>query len=451
MDISVLDILDELEATPGRNDKEEILESHVKNKLLKRIFVAAQDPYTVYYVSKFKCPKALPKRAHDDDVVLDAFLHILSDELATRNLTGNDAKGAIEQFFAALDARQQKWCERILIRNMRCGVQTTVDRIWPGAIKTFAVALAATLKSEFVKGEGIKILEEVSYPVRVEPKLDGLRCIAVKKNGKVTMFTRNGSVLETLPKIKAALEASSLDNFVLDGEGMAGTKDWNTSVSVMMSSKTKKDDSEIVYNVFDAMYLDAWVEQACDMKYSERVRLARSVITSLKKDAPVTQVPHIMAKDEKELKVFFSKCLDEGFEGVMLKTLDTPYKFKRSKNILKLKPCMTHELVVVGTYEGRRGTRHEGLFGGFEAVASNGIMTRIGGGFNDKMRAEIQIDPESYIGKIVECECQPDPMTTDGLTVDGKLRFPVFCRFRDAKDVDKSLMNAFKAYKKGAK
>ena len=53
---SVISILEELEATSGSNAKHDILELHKDNELLKRVFVAAQDPYTVYYVSKFKMP-----------------------------------------------------------------------------------------------------------------------------------------------------------------------------------------------------------------------------------------------------------------------------------------------------------------------------------------------------------------------------------------------------------
>ena len=53
---TVIEILEELETTQGKNARLEILEVNRKNELLKMAFVAAQDPYTVYYVSKFKMP-----------------------------------------------------------------------------------------------------------------------------------------------------------------------------------------------------------------------------------------------------------------------------------------------------------------------------------------------------------------------------------------------------------
>jgi DNA ligase-1 len=446
MKYSVIDILEELESTAGSLAKREILDSHSDNDLLKAAFIAAGDPYVVYYVNKFKMPVARPRGVQTDDKTMEDFLSDLLPSLSSREYTGNAAKGEVIAHFEDMDERQQKWCQRIILKNMRCGVQTTVNKVWPGAIKSFSVALAETLKSEFIEGKGIHILEPVNYPVRVEPKLDGLRCIAIKRNGNVTFYTRNGTELETLPTIREVLFDMKVDNIVLDGEALGD--DWNESASILMSKKTKKDDSNIVFNIFDALPLSDWVSQKTKIPYVERVELVKNVVDACKNKL-VKQVPHIMAKSEKELLMYFQKCMDEGFEGVMLKTLDSSYKFKRSDNILKLKPCVTFEGVVVGHYEGRRGTKREGLFGGFEIVLPNGIITRLGGGFNDKLKADVQLQgPDSFIGKIVEIEGQPDPLTLDGLTKDGKVRFPVFTRFRDSSDVDPKVIAAGKKFLK---
>ena len=442
---TVIDILEQLEATSGSNAKRDILEFNRHNDLLKRVFVAAQDPYIVYYVNRFKMPpvnSSAPSHEISDDEFLDDFLDFIMNDLATRRITGTTAKNEVVRRFACFNTPElQKWCLRILLKNLRCGVQeTSVNKVWPGTLKSFAVALACTLKSEFVKGEGIRILEPVSYPVRVEPKLDGLRCIAVKKNGVTTFCTRNGTVLETMPRIKAVLDAAPYDNVVLDGE-MLANGNWNESASVLMSSKAKKDDSSLVYNVFDCVGGPEWEAQEDDTPYRLRAANVSLIIENLPKGAPVVQVPHIMAKDEQELKAYFNECLDGGFEGIMLKRLDTPYLFKRSENILKLKPCVTWEGVIVGHYEGHRGSKREGLWGGFEMMLTNGVVTRVGGGFNDALRAQIQLDtPDAWIGKIIEVEGQPDMLTKDGLNKDGKVRFPVFIRVRPEADADPTLV-----------
>ena len=440
---SVIDILTQIEEAQGTNAKRDILARNKDNETLRSVFVAAYDPYTCYHVSKFKMPKAVEEiDGFDDDDIVNNFLTEVLKLLSTRQVTGNSAKDWVERSFAEMDKRQQKWCQRIILKNLRCGVQdSTINKVWPGTIVNFSVQLANAVKSERTKDGNMVIVDEVTFPVRGEPKLDGLRCVAVKKHGEVTMFTRNGNELDTLPSIKRALEAANFDDVVLDGEAIG--KDWNESNSVMFSTKRSKDDSNMTYNVFDALPLDEWVSQSPKSPLKERIEYVAGLMQKLPKGAPIIQVSGLLMTTEEELLSYYASCLDQGYEGIMIKDLECTYCFKRSDAVRKFKPCMTHELFIVDSYEGRRGTKLEGRFGGFKAVAANGIVTKIGGGFSDVARAEIQLaGADSYLGQVIECECQPDPATTDGLTKDGKLRFPVFCRFRDAKDVDPKLISA---------
>ena len=445
MTTTVIDILEKLEATPGRNDKEDILRKNSDNELLKQVFVASQCPYTVYYVNKFKSPKPLETQVVDDDVQLNAFLTVLLHDLSTRAITGNLAKDTVSKVFGLMDARQQKWCQRIILKNMRCGVDTTVNKVWPGLIKTFTCALAETLEAT-VNGTGDFTLNEaIDYPVRVEPKLDGLRIIAIKEKGDVKLFTRNGSLLETLPRITKALEDLPFDDIVFDGEGMAdnaGTEAWNESASVIMAHKTMKDDKDIVFNVFDSMRLDEWKAQRCSRPYVDRVNGIEVMFEGLPEGSPLRQVPGIEAANEDELRDFYVACIDDDYEGVMVKHLAAPYTFKRSSAILKLKPVATYEGVIVDHYEGRRGTKREGFFGGFDVLLPNGVITRVGGGFNDAFRAVVQLNgPDSYKGKIIEVEGQPP------LTKDGKVRFPVYMRQRDPSDVDPKILEVYETWR----
>jgi hypothetical protein len=435
MGSTVIEILEQLENTPGRLDKEEIMERYSKNDLLKRVFVAACDPYIDYGVRKFKKPASLSRKEREDDIALQTVVDDLLPDLATRKLTGNDARETVTGYLTWMTERQQKWAERILLKNLRCGVSDSiVEKTWPGLIKKFAVQLAETVESRFEDGK--LVLEDVSFPVYVDPKLDGLRLIAIKVNGQTTLYTRNGTALTTLPKIKAALDALKEDNIVFDGEGMA--KDWNESASVMMAHKTRKDDSTMTYNVFDCMPYADWTTQSCPLTYDERRKLAEKILSTQPKDSPLKMVQFLIARNDREVQEAYEEWLDEGYEGVMLKDLHALYKFKRSKGVLKLKPVMTHEGIIVDHYEGSLGTKREGLFGGFVVLLANGVTTRVGGGFSDKLKADIQLEgPDSYLGRIAECECQPP------LTEDGRMRFPVFIRFRDPSDVDPKLFDAY--------
>ena len=439
---SVIDILELLESDNSRLFKEELLETHSGNDLLKRVFVTVGDPYINFHVNKFKMPTA-SSFTPEDDAVVSNFLDFITESLSPRRVTGNAAKDAVVSFFCELSERQQKWCLRILLKNLRCGVQsTTVNKIWPGSIVGFSVQLAESLSTRYEDGKGIIIEDDVVYPIRVEPKLDGLRCVAVKHGGEVTMFTRNGNVLETLPRIKSALEKAPWDDFVLDGEALGA--DWNESASVVMSHKKGKDDSGMIFHVFDALHFSDWRDQRSDLGIKDRVDLVAELVGQV--GSPVFQVPGRLVNNKEELLKAYMTDTDAGYEGIMLKDLDAPYLFKRSSNIRKMKPVATYEGIIVGNYEGKRGSKREGLWGGFEVVLPNGVVTRVAGGFTDKLKSEINVDPESWIGRVVEMEGQPDPLTGDGLTKDGKVRFPVYIRERDPRDVDQKLNELAKNY-----
>jgi len=439
---SVIDILEQLESNNSRLFKEELLDNNKKNELLKRVFVAVGDPYLNFYVNKFKMPPA--EGQGDDDAVVEQFLDEIYENLATRKKTGNAAKDFVQYVFGGMTHSQQKWCLRILLKNLRCGVQsTTVNKVWPGAIVGFSVQLAESLSTRYEDGKGIIIEDEVVYPIRVEPKLDGLRCVAVKHGGEVTMFTRNGNVLETLPRIKSALEKAPWDDFVLDGEALGA--DWNESASVVMSHKKGKDDSGMIFHVFDALHFSDWRDQRSDLELADRIDLVAELVEQVGSHV-IVQVPGRLVNNKEDLLEAYMTDTDAGYEGIMLKDLDAPYLFKRSSNIRKLKPIKTFEGIIVGSYEGKRGSKREGLWGGFEVVLQNGIVTRVAGGFTDKLKSEINIDPESWIRRVVEMEGQPDPLTGDGLTIDGKVRFPVFIRVRDPRDVDPRVLAAGEIY-----
>ncbi|NBX84938.1 MAG: hypothetical protein EBQ95_04920, partial [Gammaproteobacteria bacterium] len=185
-----------------------------------------------------------------------------------------------------------------------------------------------------------------------------------------------------------------------------------------------------------------WKNQNNSTILSKRIEKTAELIAQVQSPC-IIHVEGSNISSHEELMNFYSQCMSKGYEGIMVKSINSSYAFKRSNSVLKLKPVSTAELMIVGHYKGTRGSKREELWGGFEALGVNGIVTRVGGGFNDKIRAEIQTGgPDSYIGNIIECEYQPDPLTADGFTVDGKLRFPVFVRFRDNSDVDDNLIKA---------
>ena len=434
---NVIEILEQLESDNSRLFKERVLTDNKDDLLLRDFLTMAFDPWKNWGVAKYNRPDPLPGNSNHADVELSTFI-VLLEALNRRTLTGNKAREAVEVVMSQFDAVGQKWCERLLWRNLRCGVSSsTINKIWPGSIVPFAVALAESLTTVGVNGD-FKITDPVKYPVRVEAKLDGLRLIAVKNRGEVSLFTRSGTPIETLPKIVQAIKDLKTDNIVLDGEVMG--EDWNESASVVMSSKSKKDDSTIRYHVFDIVDFTAWQAQVSTTHYDRRLADLQLAIGDTE-GTPFRFVKSTTAQDETELRQFYNECLTEDYEGVMLKRLDTPYQWKRTDAILKMKPVATEEGVIVGWHLSPEKTKRAGQFGGFHVLTPNGVITKVGGGYTDSQKKQIQDEgPDTYIGRIAEVEHQPP------FTADGKLRFPVFSRFRDPADVDPKILAAYKEW-----
>ena len=435
--MTIIQILELLESDNSRLFKEEVLRKNAENAELHRFLVLSFDPWKDWGVAKYEKPVAQRPVACGDNIIVK-YMDLL-ERLNARELKGNAAREAVTLAMSEGDALAQKWMERLLWRNLRCGVSVaTINKTWPGSVIPFAVSLAETLPTKGSNGE-FEITQPVVYPVRVEAKLDGLRCVAVKSKGEVTLYTRSGTVLETLPRIKSAIEALAADDIVLDGEVMG--EDWSESASVVMSSKSKKDDSKMLFHAFDIISIEDWKRQKSETHYRARL-LDLQMVLGDTTGTPFRYVKSVMANDEQDLREFYSGCLEEGYEGVMLKDIGAPYQWKRSPAILKLKPVATEEGVVVGWYEANANTKRAGQFGGFVVLTPNGVTTRVGGGYTDALKSQIFSEgPDSYVGKIVECEHQPP------FTPDGRLRFPVFTRFRDPSDVDAKVLAAYENLK----
>ena len=198
--MTIIEILETLESDNSRLFKERVLSENKSNVQLRRFLTLAFDPWKNWGVAKYDKPEPSPVSQGENHVV--AFMDLL-ERLNNREMTGNAARDAVNDAMGQLDEYEQKWCERLLWRNLRCGVSAqTINKIWPGSIVPFAVVLAESLTTQGVNGD-FKIVDPINYPVRVEAKLDGLRLIAVKDRGEVSLFTRSGTPIETpRPRIR---------------------------------------------------------------------------------------------------------------------------------------------------------------------------------------------------------------------------------------------------------
>ena len=424
-------IIQELEADNSRLAKEAILkrEAEAGNTEFFNGVRLALDNYITFGVKKvptFSGPdgQGLPWSAFQE----------LCELLYTRQLTGNDAKNAIELALSvSTKAQWNDWYRRILIKDLRCGVsEKTVNKVVKGteigAVPVFECMLAHDGANHEKKITGVKLLE---------PKLDGVRCITVVNYTArtVVQYTRNGKVLENFGHITDSLLAHIDDlgrNYVLDGEIVS------RSFQDLMKQVHRKDDvqaSDARLMLFDIVPLSEFQAGRSTLGQRRRSALLKTFKPTFDKCGHIDIIPQTEVNldemvGEVQFKQFNKDAIEAGYEGIMIKDPNAAYECKRSTSWLKQKPFIEVSLTVVNVEEGTG--RNEGKLGALICEGEDDgkkIVVNVGSGFTDDQREDYWTDKESMLGQIVEVRADAATRSQDSEDT-YSLRFPRFLRFR---------------------
>lgn len=378
----------------------------------------------------------------------EEFNHLLT-RLGVRDLTGNAARDAIQDIAYRFDSEEwDLFLAPILRRDMRSGISaTTVNKICKGTdweIPVFSCQLATNSEGR----------PEMRGTKRLEPKLDGVRVLMVvnitDSGTYSTCYSRNGKVfenfkhiedqiLENLAKLLHARHKISIlgsditRGFVLDGEVVG-----NSFQELMRQARRKENVTaeDSVFHIFDILPIADFSRGHWNAQLSKRIKLLEAMQPAIDKMPNVELLPHIEVNlDEHEGRSKFERyCRDmveAGYEGVMIKDLDSPYLCKRSTSWMKYKPTITVDLQVIGLEEGTG--RNKNRLG---ALVCNGIdddkeiTVNAGSGFSDSERDSLWEDRNLIVGRTVEIMSDAITQNQDGTY---SLRFPRFVRFRDDK------------------
>ena len=425
-------IIADLEADSSRLAKEAIIALHQDNAELFEGFELALSPYITFGVKK------VPTYSGPDGQGLpwEAFKELCT-LLSTRQLTGDDARSAIELAMSASTKNQwNNWYRRILIKDLRCGVsEKTVNKVKKGAVPVFECMLAHDGANHEKKINGVRLLE---------PKLDGVRCITIVdyESRTVIQYTRNGKVLENFSHISDSLLANIDDigrSYVLDGEVVSH------SFQDLMKQVHRKEDvqaQDARLMLFDILPLSEFKKGKSIMGQKRRSNLLKTLKPIFDKCGNIDVIPQIEVDldsyvGELQFKEFNKKAIDDGFEGIMIKVPDAPYECKRSTSWLKIKPFIEVSLTVIGLEEGTG--KNEGRLGALICEGTDDgktISVNVGSGFTDDQRTEFWSDQESLVGQVVEIRADAATRSQDSEEV-WSLRFPRFLRFRGFKAGEK--------------
>jgi len=433
-------IIQELELDNSRLAKEAIIEreAQANNIELFEGLRMCYDPMVTFGVKK------VPSYSGPDGQGLPwvAFKE-LARALALRELTGHDARDAIELALSASTEQQWNgWYRRILIKDMRAGFsETTVNKMVAKAgHPEFEIPLFECMLAH----DGAKHEKKIAGKKLLEPKLDGVRVVTIVNaaNKTATMYSRNGKVLENFGHITAAIEAN-IELFdrsiVLDGEMVS------SSFQALMKQVHRKSDAETSdarLMLFDVLPLSEFQKGESIMGQKRRSNLLRSMKPVLDKVGSIDIIPQIEVDlggyvGELQFKQYNKDAIEAGYEGIMIKDVDAIYECKRSASWLKMKPFIEVSLTVIAVEEGTG--KNVGRLGALICEGEDDgkkIQVNVGSGLTDDQRAEFWADQQDLLGQIVEIRADAATLNQDSTEL-YSLRFPRFLRFRGFKAGEK--------------
>lgn len=282
-------------------------------------------------------------------------------------------------------------------------------------------------------------LKKLVYPISVSYKLDGVRCLIV---GGVA-YSRNMKPIPSL-QVQQIFGRHDLDG--LDGELIVGPPNApDVYRRTTSSTMARNNPDDVRFYVFDDYGLPG-------IAHEERLGWAAKAIHTAR-NARVELVKHTLIHNEEELLAAENHALEQGYEGLMLRDREGPYKFGRSTTregyLMKLKRFLDSEAVIQGVEElehndneatrddlGRikRATHKAGKVRGGVLGAlcvqdvQTGIAFNVGSGFNAEERERFWRTRDSLIGQVIRYRYFPSGSKN-------KPRFPVFCGFRHPIDM----------------
>ena len=284
--------------------------------------------------------------------------------------------------------------------------------------------------------------ETLEFPLFASAKLDGVRCLV--DSGVAVSRKWEPIPNAYVQHMLGHAMLSGLDGELCVGPPYSATLFQDTQSGVMSHG----GQPDFVFHVFDFF-------NQPDMPFHERYkRLAEALAADPYCTHPRLQlVEQVLVKDMDQLVLMEEDYLERGYEGLILRSIDGPYKYGRSTAkqgyMTKLKKFSTGEAVVIGFKElytneneleedalglAKRSSAKDGLVpaGVLGALlvrdCVSGVEFGIGSGFTAEQRALFWNHRTEIQGSIVKYKHFE-------IGVKEAPRFPTFLGWRDARDM----------------
>jgi len=278
-----------------------------------------------------------------------------------------------------------------------------------------------------------------------ERKLDGVRCLVFRKGERVRLLSRNRKRMnDTYPELVEAAEKEPCRDFVADGEVVAFEKGRTSfarlqgRIGLTDPDEARRSGIAVTLYLFDLLHLEG--HDTSKLLLRARKQLLKRALSF---EGHLRFTPHRRAKGE----AYLEEACRKGWEGLIAKRADAPYRHSRSRDWLKLK-CGNRQELVIGGFTDPQGSRvgFGALLVGYYEKGELRYAGKVGTGYDDALL-------ESLSKRLARLERETCPFATppkekgahwvspklvgevgfSEWTGDGKLRHPRFLGLRTDK------------------
>lgn len=274
----------------------------------------------------------------------------------------------------------------------------------------------------------------IKYPVYIQPKLDGVRCLVyLNGSGKLVFQSRQNTIYEPfehlVPELTTLFASFAVKkDLVIDGELYIHGAAFEKITSIVRRAKSKHPEmSTIKYHIYDCFYSGDGDTSASNNSIGYGTRY-ETLMAAFEKHTfeNLVLVETKVARDMGEIEALHTHytTLSSPYEGVMIRNKDSPYKQQgRSKDLLKYKKFSDDEFVVIGHHEGTGAHKGTPIFE-CKSKAKEGKTFSVTMQGTIESRKKMLEKVQGYYGKLLTVKYQE-------ISADGAPRFPVGISFRD--------------------
>lgn len=456
--MTLYEIIKDLEATSGTNDKIAKVAALSDNQTLRQMLFLENDQNTSFGMKKVPAPALNANFPEAPLEIKDVFSTL--DDLATRRLTGNAAKEQVAHELACMSEHNQYLYTQLIKRDLRIAM----------GLKNVNKALGKDFLQEtpYMRCDLTtkKTLAKIQYPAISEVKMDGQYLNHIVRNGCYEAVSRNGKPYdfmgvmdEDFAKLAQILETDyNIVDPVFNGEAVVKDDEGNVlprTTGNGIIQKFGKDtgnifDAENVLAVlWDVLPYEAYRNKNWKVPRKDRREILVAALAKL--DSPrIRMVEFKEVQNFAEAVAYNTEVMARGDEGTILKDERGPWKAHTSPWQLKLKLKFEIDLKVVGFEEGADGKKFKDSLGALIIESECGMLRcKVGTGFKEKfcpakdkgtkkeysddmVRQYIWDNRDEFLGKIVTVEA--NDIVQDRNSDILKLFLPVFVEWRHDKD-----------------